>query len=636
MIGRGYSNFYLQEDSLMKRNVLLAAVLTLVLGIVTGAILANTIVARADTTRYVTEGGTGDGTSWANASGALQDMIDAVETAGGGTVCVASGTYTPTELVEPGTPRSIAFQMKNGVGIYGGFPSTGSPTWVDRDWESNLTVLSGEIGNPGTKADNCYHVFYHPDALNLDDTAMLDGFIVTGGYANGISYPHNSGGGMYNYYSSPAITNCTFRGNLAGYGGGMCNRNFSSPAVTDCTFWGNTGGYGGGMYNYYSSPVVTNCIFDSNSAYVGGGMSNYNSSPAVTGCTFSGNSAVWGSGMHNDSSSPAVTGCTFSGNPADNYGGGMYNNSSSPAVTGCTFSGNSAWGGGGMSNHNYSSPAVTNCTFSGNSADYYGGGMYNNNSSPVVTGCTFWGNSIDLAYYGYGGGMYNYSSSPVVTSCTFSGNSATGGGGMSNFDSSSPVVTNCTFSSNLADYYGGGMYNYYSSPAVTDCTFWGNSAYYDGGGMYNLQSSPAVTNCILWGDIGSEIYTNSGTPVVTYSDIQGGYAGTGNISGTPMFVDPACGDFHLLPTSPCINTGTNSAPNLPDTDFEGDSRIIDSVVDMGVDEFEDGAPWSCLAYDANFNGKIEYVEMVDALMDYLTGTISYSQMIDVLMCYLTS
>ncbi len=357
---------------------------------------------------YVNDSASGskDGTSWANAYTNLQDALD--DASYGADIWVASGTYMPTVEVGGEGDKYRTFQMENGVAIYGGFPSTGNPTWVDRDWEENTTTLSGDIGVKGSNSDNCYHVFYHPEDSGLNGTAILDGFTITGGYADG-SYTHNDGGGMYNVSSSPAVTNCTFSGNLAN-------------------------SYGGGMYNHYYS-------------------------------------------------------------------------------------------------------------------------------------------------------------------------------------------------------------SYYSSPAVSNCTFYGNSSNYNGGGIYNDNSSPEVTNCILWGDtapLGDEISIESGTPVFTYCDIEGGYPGAGNINSDPLWVNPGSGDFHLQDTSPCINAGINSAPNLPDTDFEGDNRIIDSVVDMGVDEFNDGAPWSCLDYDANSDGKIEYVEMVDALMDYLTSGISYSQMIDVLMCYLIS
>ena len=105
-----------------------------------------------------------------------------------------------------------------------------------------------------------------------------------------------------------------------------------------------------------------------------------------------------------------------------------------------------------------------------------------------------------------------------------------------------------------------------------------------------------VTNCIV-GDWNSGSGADDLLNVTaTYSNIEDGDAGTGNISSDPNFVD-ANGpddtfgtlddDYHLqmIPTpSPCINVGDNSAPNLPSEDFEGDSRIISTVVDMGADE----------------------------------------------------
>jgi len=262
----------------------------------------------------------------------------------------------------------------------------------------------------------------------------------------------------------------------------------------------------------------------------------------------------------------------------------MLNDSSSPAVLNCTFASNSATFGGGMFNDG-SSPAVASCTFAGNSA-LFAGGMYNSDSSPVLTDCTFMGNSADYR----AGGMYNSDSSPVLTNCTFTGNSAAdSAGAMANMLSSAPILENCTFSGNSADV-GGAMIIWSSaSPTLTNCTFTGNSAT-SGGGMLNF-GSPAITNSILWGDSPDEIANGSGgEPVVTYSDILGGYDGDGNIDADPLFVDPASGDYHLGPSSPCIDAGTNDAPNLPAYDFEGDPRVVDgngdgiAVVDMGVDE----------------------------------------------------
>jgi predicted outer membrane repeat protein len=135
--------------------------------------------------------------------------------------------------------------MLNEVGIYGGFdPSVGDVGWGDRDWVSNETILSGDIGTPGHELDNCFHVFYHPADCALDNTAILDGFTITGGYADRRIGP-GIGGGMVNIQSSPTVANCVFQGNAADSGGGAIYSEDSSLVLTNCSFVGNTAGVGG-------------------------------------------------------------------------------------------------------------------------------------------------------------------------------------------------------------------------------------------------------------------------------------------------------------------------------------------------------------------------------------------------------
>ena len=280
----------------------------------------------------------------------------------------------------------------------------------------------------------------------------------------------------------------------------------------------------------------------------GSGITCSGSSPTIINCTFSGNSADYGGGMSNYSSNSTVTNCTFSDSSASKYGGGMFNSSSRLTITNCTFSRNSAGeGGGGMYNdcsNSCRNPTLINCTFSDNSASE-GGGIFNFYNDPTLTNCIFSGNQVySDEYDSGGGGIYNDSSNPTLTNCTFSGNQAYSdeydscGGGIFN-DSSNPTVTNCTFNGNSA-LRGGGMYNSESSPTLTNCTFSGNSAFY-GGGMYNFSSSLILANSILWGNTalrGAEIYNHSSTATVSFSDVQGGWAGTGNINTDPCFVKP--------------------------------------------------------------------------------------------------
>jgi len=316
--------------------------------------------------------GSGDGSSWTDAFTDFQAGINAASS--GEEVWVAAGSYYPASQpnIDPDetSDRFNHFSLRNAVLVYGGFAGN-EISRDDRDIEANETILSGDIGTLGDDSDNGYHVFYHPEGTDLNGTAVLSGFTISGGNADG-SYPHWFGGGMYNKASSPTITNCTFSGNSADlHGGGMSNASSSSPTITNCTFFGNSvGETGGGMYNiYYSYPTIIHCTFSGNSTGRNGG------------------------GMGNDSaSSPPIINCTFSGNSADEDGGGMYNAAAS-------------------------SPPITNCTFSGNSAGENGGGMYNSDhSSPSLLNCILWGNTAES-----GNEVYNYSSTPTFSYCDVEG-----------------------------------------------------------------------------------------------------------------------------------------------------------------------------------------------------------------------
>ena len=248
--------------------------------------------------------------------------------------------------------------------------------------------------------------------------------------------------------------------------------------------------------------------------------------------------------------------------------------------------------GGGILCYN-SSPTITNCTISGNRVHYhsYGGGIYCFRSSPTITDCIISGN---LSTQGSGGGgIYCDSSSPTITNCTISGNSADDCGGGIHCHHSSPTITNCTISGNTA-LRGGGIYCSSSFPTITNCAISGNCAILGnsagdgrGGGIYCYSSSPTITNCILWGDLapsGAEIYVYSGSPVVTYSDVQGGRPGTGNIDEDPLFVGG--GDYHLASGSPCIDAGN---PDLSYNDVCFPPSMGTERNDMGVY----GGPGAC-------------------------------------------
>ena len=535
-------------------------------------------------------GGANNGTSWSDAYLYLQDALAVAVF--GDYIFVAQGTYKSdanTANPDGSGDRTATFQLINGVGLYGGYAGYGATDLNERNTELYQTILSGDLdGNDvqvsdpcdlltePTRAENSYHVV---TSSGTDLDAVLDGFTITAGNANGTD-TNGEGGGMRNYLSGPTVVNCTFSGNSAADGGGGMDNDSGDAIVINCTFSRNSAmADGGGMCNdnfvsQEGSPTVTNCTFNENWAVLGGGMSNYDDSrTVVSNCVFSNNSAKErGGAMSNDISSPTVTDCTFSDNSAGKRGGGMDSNSSSPTVTNCTFSNNnSAEWGGGMWNFSTSNPTVTNCVFIGNSGSAGAAGMHNHtNSSPIVTNCTFSNNS-GLN----GGGMFNaFNSNPTIINCTFSGNSAVNSGAMCNGENSSPTIKNCTFSGNSASDFAGCMYNYFSSnPTLLNCILWGNSAPSD-----------------------AEIRNVSSTPTVTYSDVAGGYGGTGNIDEDPVFIgsngldgipgtaDDEDGNVHLRAYSPCINAGDPTGDYTGQVDVDNQPRVAYGRVDMGVDE----------------------------------------------------
>ncbi len=313
---------------------------------------------------YVDANATGanNGCSWLNAFTNLQDALVTVQYCDCNEIRVAAGTYKPDQgyTVTPGD-REATFGLINNVAIYGGFPPGGGP-WEVRDPNdpNNETILSGDLEgndrlgvdpcdllNDPCRADNSYHVV---TGSGTDATAVLDGFTITAGNANGPwENVDDRGGGMYNSGGNPTITNCTFTGNSADYSGsGMCNS--GSPNIINCTFDRNSAkwGAGGGMYNggfgASSDPNIINCIFIENWAKYGGGMSSGGyevlSAPNIINCIFIGNSAEYGGGMYNVGADANLINCTFSGNWADGLGGGIYSILSGTTITNCILWGN--------------------------------------------------------------------------------------------------------------------------------------------------------------------------------------------------------------------------------------------------------------------------------------------------------
>ena len=137
------------------------------------------------------------------------------------------------------------------------------------------------------------------------------------------------------------------------------------------------------------------------------------------------------------------------------------------------------------------------------------------------------------------------------------GSNTVGGGIFCN--GASPRLEYLVITENTANV-GGGIIFIQSNTSMKNLTIYGNS----GSGVACNSSNISLDNCILWNNIPEEIIFYSGSISVNYTDIQGGWQGIGNIDEDPQFVNPDIGNFNLLESSPCINSGNPYFPPDPD------------------------------------------------------------------------
>ena len=213
-----------------------------------------------------------------------------------------------------------------------------------------------------------------------------------------------------------------------------------------------------------------------------------------------------------------------------------------------------------------------------------GGGItVENAGNPIIINCIFVSNSAIS-----GGGLFaGDKSKPTITACKFMGNLASFGAGMYFQDGSYAKVDNTLISGNRSI---GAIYNNYSNPIITNCTFGGNGGY--SGGIFNSNSQPVMKNSIVWGNA---MPFNDTQTTISYSTIEGGYAGVGNLSMNPKFVSQTpeglspnlSGDYHVQASSLTIDRGDNGSISLTDKDLDGNlRRFAGGRVDMGAYEFQ--------------------------------------------------
>jgi hypothetical protein len=188
-----------------------------------------------------------------------------------------------------------------------------------------------------------------------------------------------------------------------------------------------------------------------------------------------------------------------------------------------------------------------------------GGGIYcDQGTNPQISN-----NIIRNNFTDYGGGVFCCSA--IMKMNAISMNSAHYGGGIYCYGDGLVVYNNIIYENTVTDG-GGGLACYNANSIITNCSISMNQALL-GGGIYCGNSILSLLNAIIWDNNANhenELYINNSAPLVRFCDVQGGWAGQGNIDADPLFVNPENSDFHLQGGSPCIDAGDPNSPLDPD------------------------------------------------------------------------
>ncbi|SOD18402.1 gliding motility-associated C-terminal domain-containing protein [Pedobacter xixiisoli] len=599
------------------------------------------IDATAQTIKYVKAGGTGDGSSWAAASGDLQAMINA--SAASGEVWVAAGTYKPNRRANAletitADDRYNSFVLKKDVSVFGGFSGV-ETTKVGRDFAANASILSGNLGNQAIDTDNAYHVVIAAGDLG---TATLNGFTLTKGYTsgtgtgtttpvNGINIPISRSPGIVIYSSSPTLENLIISENVNGstdQTGGATYIIYGSPNFNKVKFVNNrtSGTTAGAVFVFGSAatnskPVFSEVDFIGNQGSSAGAVAISSSSKVeFKKCNFTGNKSIssWGGALQlfAASADAEVIDCNFADNQSFTSGGAIYNGLAAPLkIINTTFSNNIASNGQGGAISFSSGPLIIEkSTFNGNKSPLgIAGALFLGNSSNVflLEGNSFKDNEAQKE----GGAIYITTSAPLIKNNRFNTNKAvTFGGaiytaGTTSTTLSTPTIVGNIFYNNQATGTtgtGGAVYiGVNSTPLLVNSTFYANVAADKGGaiGLGNPGFLAKVHNSIIYGNTAADATTidiyNASTDNLdiqyTLTQNFGTNGAAGNIvASDPEFasVDVNNANFlKLTEDSWAVNAGNNNLiPLGVTTDILGVNRITHSVVDMGALEYDGTLP----------------------------------------------
>ncbi|MEM8897758.1 MAG: choice-of-anchor Q domain-containing protein, partial [Bacteroidota bacterium] len=293
---------------------------------------------------YVNASATGanNGQSWEDAYVSLQTALQMASSCPRvKNIWVAAGTYLPSETDDP----TESFQMRDGLQIYGGFAGT-EDKLNERDWEANLTILSGAIGS-SSFTDNSWHIV---EARDIEDYFILDGFIIRDGYADGSGAERHGAGFQMVDVAKAEIANCSFINNQALRGNGGAIDMFNTRAeISYSSFYDNTArGDGGAIY------------------------------------------------VHKTSSSVSIDICKFQRNiSTEEEGGAIYADGTRQRMVSSLFIDNEAEQGGAVYVGNVGVLDVLNGTFSRNKARTKLGDALRVRGTTSVLNSIFWGNETD-------------------------------------------------------------------------------------------------------------------------------------------------------------------------------------------------------------------------------------------------
>jgi len=389
------------------------------------ALLAGTAAGQQTSVIFVNDDAApgGNGSSWDTAYRHLQDALGA-DVQLPREIHVAQGTYYPDRSASAPTgtgDRLAVFGLTDDTIILGGYPDPIDDADADdvRNPAVYITTLSGDLAmddtnDPASIAENSYRII---ETWNTNNTAVLDGFVISAGHANRPTddgwFParrDDSGGGMIVVDSEAVVRHCVFERNIG-------RANASVLIAQSGPFHGVEAG-AGAVLIVGGAPVFTDCDFRNNSANrIGGAVAMYRSHATLERCDFIGNTiglpgfgdSNWGgaladsSGVFGSTERAAVIDSRFVGNRVQGLGGGggaisiIFANTD---YTNCLVLANTSIGwAGGILGDNGTFVRFTNCAVIGNHAASRPGGFYDSSEVSdiyIISNSIFWGNTSDM------------------------------------------------------------------------------------------------------------------------------------------------------------------------------------------------------------------------------------------------